>query len=374
MVTLKFILGRISLVMAILPLLTLKKLWNLLVSIVYFLGKSERSTSHPSILILTLTTDCNFHCVMCLRSGEKRSPKDNMMDYKDPQEMDFVYLEALLREHAEYLCFVRLHGGEPLLYRNIEKLVILLNDLKIPYNVKTNGSLLTPELTNHLVGSHCFGIGISLDAATPEKYNRIRKGGDFAQVMGRIDDVNRLKDSRRSRRPILSAAMCTLKENAEEMVGLVRLCKQKRISSLSVTEAWDYETGRLCKDDFVPANTELVRRNVTLATNEAKRLGVNIHLNFPSVFGRKSSCSDNPSGLTTPTDCLNIYSSAWILPNFELMGCSNATHGFGNIRENPFAEVWNGSKFGYVRARNAFKRNSVPRECTGCIYSGSFFK
>ena len=59
MVTLRFILGRLKYIWVLLPLLTVRRVINLLKSIGYFLLKSNRSTKVPPILILTVTSDCN---------------------------------------------------------------------------------------------------------------------------------------------------------------------------------------------------------------------------------------------------------------------------------------------------------------------------
>ncbi len=93
--------------------------------------------------------------------------------------MDFAVLRELLIEHADYLAVVKLQGGEPLHYSNIVELVDLLNELKIPFDILTNGSLLTKELCKKLVGSYCFNISISLDAGSNETYRYLRRGGEL---------------------------------------------------------------------------------------------------------------------------------------------------------------------------------------------------
>lgn len=287
--------------------------------------------------------------------------------------MDFEVLEAFLREHGEYLCMVRLHGGEPMHFTHFRRLVVLLNELQIPYNIITNGSLLTSDICNLLAGSHCFNVGISLDAATPETYSSLRPGGDLNVILSNIETLNQAKKARQTRRPVLGASMCTFSLNVREMADLVHLCKNYQISSLTVVEGWDYDTEEIRKEHLVENNVELVHRLIAEAKEEARKLKVNLRVRFPSLT--EFAFHDIPKQVpqVAPRDCLNLYASAWFLPNFELVGCSNATAGFGNIYENKFSDVWNGSEFGYVRSRECLKRKEVPEECQGCIYTGSFF-
>lgn len=372
MVTLRFILTRLNLVWTLLPLLSVKRVANLIRAIFHFLTRSQTSVKHPPIIILTLTTDCNYSCIMCLRSSDEESDKGKLMDYKNPREMDFEILKDLLTEHAEYLCMVRLHGGEPLHYSHIRRLVGLLNDLKIPYNMVTNGSLLTPELCTELAGRHCFNIGISLDAATPETYAAIRQEGDLSVVLSNIETLNQMKKDRRSRRPALSASMCTFSLNAGEMADLVHLCKKYQIPSLTVNEGWDYDTEKIRNEHLVANNVELVHHQIAKAKQEAKKLRINLRVRFPSLTDFDFGDIPKQVPQVIPRDCLNLYASAWFLPNFELIGCSNATGGFGNINENNFSDIWNGPDWGYVRSRKCLKSGEVPEECRGCIYTGSF--
>jgi hypothetical protein len=115
------------------------------------------------------------------------------------------------------------------------------------------------------------------------------------------------------------------------------------------------------------------RRTLSKFVKEAKKLRIVLRVRFPSLTDFCFRDIPRQVPQIVPRDCLNLYASAWFLPNFELIGCSNATGDFGNIIENKFSDVWNGAEFGYVRARKCLKSGEVPEECRGCIYTGSFF-
>ena len=370
MVTLRFILTRLRLLWALLPLITFKKLFNLLKSIVFFLVKSERTVEHPPILILTLTNKCNYNCIICLKSSSKTS---SLIDYPNPSEMDFDTLEKFLRQHADYLILVRLHGGEPLVYLDISRLVDLLNELKIPYNMVTNGSLLSKEICRKLVNNYCLGIGISLDAGTSATYEILRKGGNLDTISSNIKIINHLKKKFNSKHPVLSASMCTFSLNAHEMADLVKYCNQHHIPSLSIVEGWDYNTVDILEQHLVKNNIELTHQSIIEAKKEAKRLGITVRFRFPSLEDDKFKDIPYHKGNIKPKNCLNLYSSVWFLPNFDAIGCSSVTKSFGNINEICFDEFWNKKDVGYSQARQMFKKNQTPDACVNCIYTGGFF-
>ncbi len=109
MITVRFVFTRIFYLIAILPLLSRKKVLNLLKALFFFLFKSNCSVKSPPILVINLTNRCNYSCIMCA----KQSSVKRMIDYQNSCDMDFDVLEMFLRKHADYLCLVRLHGGEP---------------------------------------------------------------------------------------------------------------------------------------------------------------------------------------------------------------------------------------------------------------------
>jgi len=73
-----------------------------------------------------------------------------------------------------------------------------------------------------LIGSHLKIINVSLDAATPETYRKIR-GFDFDVVTNNIARVIKLKRERGQNFPIVCVNMTMMRSNIEEAPDLVRL-------------------------------------------------------------------------------------------------------------------------------------------------------
>jgi MoaA/NifB/PqqE/SkfB family radical SAM enzyme len=287
-------------------------------------------------------------------------------------DLDYSYLERFLREHADHLCLVRLHGGEPFHYREILPLIDLLNELKIPFNAPTNGSCLNEEIRQRLVGSYCVSLGVSMDAATPETYARIRKGGDFKQVLSNVDALNTLKEKEGTRRPLIGMSMCTFTFNVHEMAAMVRLCADHGIPALSVAEGGDLQTGDITPDDLLANHVEMAHDAIREAAEEAKRCGVILRTRFPSLT--QHSFRDIPyhAGGVKPKNCLNLYTTFWMLPDLEVIGCSHVNASAGNLRDASFSEIWNAEDHWYVQARRSFRMKEVPDACSECGWTGKF--
>jgi len=369
MITFRFIFTRISLLIELLRLQTVKKIINLFMAVIFFLLKSKRTVKSPPILILTLTSKCNYKCIMCLKSSERKT----LFDYDHPDEMDFKILSAFLKEHADYLCLIKLHGGEPMFYYKIEPLVDLLNELKIPYNLVTNGSLFSEQINRKLVGSYCIGVGISIDSPNSETYRWMRKGGELDAILVNIDHLNSLKKTHKTNRPVLGASMCTFSFNVTEIADLVTLCHKHEIPSLSVGEGWDYQTKEIKQHHLIANNIDITRKSINDACAEAKKLGVKLRIKFPSLVSHEFKELPYHAGKVKPKNCFNLYSATWLLQNHDVISCSCAKYPFGNIVSDNFENLWNSKDSGFVAARTSFKNKQVPPNCIDCIYTGSFF-
>src|SRR5258708_10973368 len=115
-------------------------------------------------LRVSVTDRCNFRCSYCM-------PKEVFgRDFAFVEREALLTLEEIARVAAVFATLgttkIRLTGGEPLLRRNLEKLVEMLaaidgiNDVALT----TNGSLLTRERALSLAGAGLRRVGVSLDS------------------------------------------------------------------------------------------------------------------------------------------------------------------------------------------------------------------
>lgn len=137
---------------------------------------------------VTVDTDpsnrCNYNCIWCnaydYMAGEKHDISENQL-----LRMADFYAEWGVKS----TCIAG--GGEPLINKSTKKFLLRLKNNGIEAGVITNGFLIDDEYVE-ILAKTCRWVGFSMDAATPETYNKV-KGislvGAFDKV---IDNIRKL--------------------------------------------------------------------------------------------------------------------------------------------------------------------------------------
>ena len=121
-------------------------------------------------LRVSVTDRCNFRCRYCMpreRFGKEHNflPKSEILSYEEIQKFVLACKPLGLRK-------VRITGGEPLLRKDLPKLVRYISDLGLEVALTTNGSFLKREAAR-LAESGLDRVTISLDAVDQELHSRI---------------------------------------------------------------------------------------------------------------------------------------------------------------------------------------------------------
>ena len=129
--------------------------------------------STPSMLTLETSSRCNLRCVMCPQA---------INVVKRPKHMEsemIVRLERFIRQSNN----VQLHGiGEPLASPAFWDSLKYIPE-SCDSSINTNLTVLDERRLKNLVASQLRAINVSLDAARPETYQKIR-GFSFALLIG----------------------------------------------------------------------------------------------------------------------------------------------------------------------------------------------
>jgi cyclic pyranopterin phosphate synthase len=137
-------------------------------------------------LRVSVTDRCNFRCVYCM-------PKEVYgRDYAFLERKDLLSLEEIARVARVFALLgvrtLRLTGGEPLVRRNIEHLVELLNDIpNLELALTTNGALL-PQKAEALARAGLDRVTVSLDSVDDATF-RALNDVDFA-VQSVLDGID----------------------------------------------------------------------------------------------------------------------------------------------------------------------------------------
>jgi MoaA/NifB/PqqE/SkfB family radical SAM enzyme len=157
--------------------LTPKRLANLYLARWEHRRGRTRLRSHPVKLTVEATNVCNLECPGCYTGvgdiGRTRG------------HMSLELWRRLLGELGDYLFEVEFYNwGEPLLGRHVFTMIEEATARGISTTVSTNFSLPFDEArAERLVRSGLTVLGVSIDGARQESYERYRVGGDLAKVL-----------------------------------------------------------------------------------------------------------------------------------------------------------------------------------------------
>lgn len=139
-----------------------------------------------SDLRISVTDRCNFRCVYCMpqeifASGYQFLQRDELLGFEEIERLARIFVKHGARK-------IRLTGGEPLLRRELEKLIeMLANIAEVDLTLTTNGALLA-ERAQTLNDAGLKRISVSLDSLDNEVFTSMNGVGfPVEQVLEGID-------------------------------------------------------------------------------------------------------------------------------------------------------------------------------------------
>jgi GTP 3',8-cyclase len=133
-------------------------------------------------LRISVTDKCNLRCVYCMpEGGLPWLHRDDILTYEEIEQIVAAAASAGVRS-------IRLTGGEPLLRRDLARLVALI--AAIPgiddIALSTNGLLLEEQLDD-LVAAGLRRANISLDTLRPDRFEQIARRPGLDRVLRAIE-------------------------------------------------------------------------------------------------------------------------------------------------------------------------------------------
>ena len=149
----------------------------------------------------------------------------------DPKLLDIVERQVL----SGALDLSLTVAGEPFMTPRISSFVDVAERAGADLQLNTNITLLPNDKVLKRVMGRASVLKISVDGASPEVYNKIRRGGDFNQVVRNIRYLVRLRDALpKELQPRLAVCMVLMRQNVHELVDMVELVHGLGIGRLEV--------------------------------------------------------------------------------------------------------------------------------------------
>ena len=148
-------------------------------------------------LRISVTDRCNFRCVYCMPKevyghDHRFLDRKELLTFEELARVARVFVDGGVQK-------IRITGGEPLVRRDLERLIALLAELDVDLTLTTNGSLL-PQKAQALADAGLRRVTVSLDSLDDAQFralndvdfpvDRVLDGIDAAAAAGLPVKVN----------------------------------------------------------------------------------------------------------------------------------------------------------------------------------------
>ncbi|MBW1767555.1 MAG: heme b synthase [Deltaproteobacteria bacterium] len=324
-----------------------------------------QNRSNLRLVAWEVTRRCNLNCVHC-RAASERGPY--------PGELDTNKCLEILDQIALIgMPIVILTGGEPLLKKDIFELALHGTQLGLRMVMATNGTLITPEISEKIKSSGIKRVSISIDKANAREHDQFRKvPGAFSAALQGIDLLKKAgiefqinttvtRDNVHQVHEILDMAI-ELEAVAHHIfllvpTGRARDMIDQEIDALEYEKLlhWFYDMGKK-----VP-----IHLKATCAPHYYRILR-------QEAYKKGEKVDYETYGLEAVTrGCLGGTSFCFISHDGVLQPCGYLELNCGDLRESSFGSIWQNSEiFKQLRDFSAYKgkcgRCEYLNVCGGC--------
>jgi len=145
-------------------------------------------------------------------------------DYKRKKEqMDLPLFRKIADEVFPKTRFLYLScATEPLMNKEFSDYLYVTGEYKVPFtSFCTNGQLITEKVVDASIRSAISEIIFSIDGATAETYEAIRRGGKWDRLVKNLDLVAMMKREAKTRKPAVRMNFTCMQTNIEELPAMV---------------------------------------------------------------------------------------------------------------------------------------------------------
>jgi MoaA/NifB/PqqE/SkfB family radical SAM enzyme len=302
---------------------------------------------------------CNLRCKMCYYS----------FDYKRKKEqMDVTLFRKIAGEVFPKTRFLYLScATEPLMNKQFPEFIRMTGEYSVPFtSFCTNGQLLTEEVVHACINASISEIIFSIDGATAETYEAIRRGGKWDRLGSNLKMLSTMKRQAGRRYPAVRMNFTCMQTNIHELSAMVDFAAEHSAESLHVRHLVAYgDKDSSYREEM--AYRELFNAEADQARNAAVSRGIDLFLPdlVPNGDLSPKTCVTDGSVIRRRSEanpyCLLPWFQAIIDWNGDYRVCS--LHTVGNLREQSFDEIYNSPRMREIR------KNMLWRSGDSCSWN-----
>lgn len=329
-------------------------------------GERVSEAKRPPICIYFETTNrCNLLCTTCPRTYEELEP---------PADMSWELFTSIVDQVPD-LARAVLHGvGEPMLVKNLARMVRYLKERDVYVLFNTNGTVLNERNGRAMIAAGLDELRVSLDAANARSFRAVRGKNYFDRILRNVRAFRELQEREGHTEPRVSAWITGLQDTIAELPEFVRVAASAGIKEVYLQRLvyFDEQVIGLARPDqtLFERLTEAQSAHLREAETTARALGV--------TFSASGAASEpgmslkNSDGGAAWSLCRRPWTLMYITANGRALPCCIAPfsqrgyehYTLGDATQQTLREIWNGPAYQSFRA--ALLSETPPRACASC--------
>jgi MoaA/NifB/PqqE/SkfB family radical SAM enzyme len=321
----------------------------------------------PRVVFIEVTNHCNLLCQTCPRT---------FASYEEPKTLSWEDFLQIVEQFPDMQRAV-LHGiGEPLLNRDLPRMIAHLKIRGVTVLFNTNATLLDDEWSRKLITSSLDELRVSVDGADPRTYALIRGAPVFHKVVRNLKRFIEIQREIGAGLPRASLWMTGMKENIAELPGVIHLAAHVGVPEVYLQRMVYYldehsPPGMMGSGHGLFGSYDTwVDQIIADAEALARELGVTLRASG-ATDPRRSLAADQRDPRPW-TACLRPWTTAYVTANGNCLPCCIspfATQDYqslilGNLFDQAFSDIWNDEH--YQRWRTTLLSDHPPTTCAGC--------
>jgi radical SAM protein with 4Fe4S-binding SPASM domain len=292
----------------------------------------------PLSVHLDLTWRCNERCIHCY------------LDHDDAGELSFAEVDDLLGQMARAgVLLLTLSGGEPLLRKDLFAIIRRARALSFNVKLKTNAILIRERQAALIRELGVDTVQVSVYSHRPEIHDAItRVPGSLARTIAALRFL-------RSQGLKVTVANVLMRQNRFDYPAVKRMAEE-----LGATFTID------------PTITPHINGDRSLLALNIERGDLNEVMRDPAIVGDVGDFCAPPGPITAEAldelPCSAGHSACYISPYGEVYPCVQFPLPSGNIRRQPFIEIWRESP--QLKEVRTIRARDLP-VCSSCAHVAS---
>ncbi|MFQ5601672.1 MAG: radical SAM/SPASM domain-containing protein [bacterium] len=281
---------------------------------------------------------CNTKCETCRHWTEE--PDESILTTAEGRDL----IRQLAESGVMHLLFT---GGEPLMRKDIIKLIAWAHKYGLKSSLMSNGLLINERRAKELVDSNLESVYISIDAVDSKLNDDLRGLDGYLELA--INAIDNLKSLRNKSRPKIIIKTTISNRNIDQLTELAELAVTRGIEGFSFQVAQNIENSHLAFDEsfLLDKKSQLVlMEQLDVLMKNYRRILTGSMKYYQAI----REFLENPESIQKYRSVIG-FSFVKIDSWGNVYTCPAKVNKLGNMRDDSFQNIWFGNLANNLREK-----------------------